>query len=444
MSKILYMHIGQPKTGTSALQAFLSMNRELLREKGVYYPVLDGDYAVREKKGAMSGNAVNLRKLACPLEQFDKVKLEYVRQIEELLAHDDKILLSSEGMWWGNYAQKVCGNLKALLGDRVVMKVIVYLRRQDDEMESIWNQEVKTFLYTKNCQTYVKEHICDYDYDTRLSAIAEVIGKENMIVKIYDGGRFTNGNYIFEDFLSVFGIDDIHDFKKQQFQINPSMGKNVIEIKRILNQIPSGMILEEEFRKFSMARMVFAENEEKITKAPSILSYEERKEILDTFEESNRRLGKEYFGMEASPFPALEQKEDEAAEQNIYEDIIRFFGELFVRQAKEMELLHGKIDRFPLPERVAPGSRVIVYGADKRGRRVWNSLKNEARYQLIGFVDRRWERLSGIERELEAPEIIFERTFDYILIAVESEEAADAIREYLENSGIHGDRIIRA
>lgn len=77
-----------------------------------------------------------------------------------------------------------------------------------------------------------------------------------------------------------------------------------------------------------------------------------------------------------------------------------------------MELLLGKIDRFPLPERVAPGSRVIVYGVNKRGCSVWNSLKNEARYQLIGFVDRRWKRLLGIEKELENPEIIFERTFD--------------------------------
>ncbi len=442
MSKTLYLHIGQPKTGTSALQAFLSMNRELLREKGVYYPVLDGDYAVREKRGTMSGNAFNLIKLACPLEQFDMTRSEYVRKIEELLAQDDKILLSSELMWGGdgeNLAQKICANLKTLLGDRVVMKVIVYLRRQDDSMESQWNQLVKNRLYTRSCQTYVTEHICKCDYSTRLSAIAEVIGKENMIVKIYDSGRFTNGNDIFKDFLSVFEIDDISDFRKQQFQINPSMGKSLVEIKRILNQIPSSMVLEEEFRKF----MVFAENGERITKAPSFLSYEERKEILSTFEESNCSLGREYFGIEASPFPPLEEKEDDDAEQNIYEDIIRFFGGLFITQAKEIELLHGKIDRFPLPERVAPGSRLIVYGADKRGRRVWHSLKNEARYQLTGFVDRRWARLLEVEGELEAPEIIFEKTFDYIVIAVASEEAADAIREYLETSGILGERIIR-
>lgn len=443
MSKTLYLHIGQPKTGTSALQAFLSMNRELLREKGVYYPVLDGDFVVREKKGAMSGNAVNLRKLACPLEQFGKAQLEYVQKIGELFVRDNTILLSSEAVWWENHAKSICENLKLLLGEHTVIKVIVYLRRQDDELESIWNQEVKASCYTKNCQAYVKEHIQSYDYYERLSSVADVIGKENMVVRIYDTCRFTDGVRIFEDFLSVFGIDDISDFKKQQFQTNPSIGKSVVEIKRILNQIPSSMILEEEFRKFSMERMVFAENGKKITKAPSFLSYEERKEILDIFEESNRNLGREYFGIEESPFPALGEKEDEAAEQNIYEDIIRFFGELLTMQAKEIELLHGKIDRFPLPERVAPGSRLIVYGADKRGRRVWNSLKNEARYQLTGFVDRRWKRLSGIEKELENPEIIFERTFDYIVIAVASEEAADAIREYLETSGIHGDRIIR-
>ena len=34
--KTLYLHIGTPKTGTSALQYFCAGNRKILEEKGIY------------------------------------------------------------------------------------------------------------------------------------------------------------------------------------------------------------------------------------------------------------------------------------------------------------------------------------------------------------------------------------------------------------------------
>ena len=36
--KILYLHIGMPKTGTSSIQDTLFANRENLRKYGIYYP----------------------------------------------------------------------------------------------------------------------------------------------------------------------------------------------------------------------------------------------------------------------------------------------------------------------------------------------------------------------------------------------------------------------
>lgn len=38
MDKVVYLHIGTPKTGSSAIQFFCGNNRKLLKEKGVAYP----------------------------------------------------------------------------------------------------------------------------------------------------------------------------------------------------------------------------------------------------------------------------------------------------------------------------------------------------------------------------------------------------------------------
>ena len=40
----VYIHVGTPKTGTSAIQVFFTKNRKLLKEKGVCYPNLGFDF----------------------------------------------------------------------------------------------------------------------------------------------------------------------------------------------------------------------------------------------------------------------------------------------------------------------------------------------------------------------------------------------------------------
>ena len=42
--KILYLHIGMPKTGTSSLQLFLMQNPEALAQNNCSYPMMPGRY----------------------------------------------------------------------------------------------------------------------------------------------------------------------------------------------------------------------------------------------------------------------------------------------------------------------------------------------------------------------------------------------------------------
>lgn len=66
--KELYIHIGQGKTGSSMIQAFLALNRNLLNKKGLYYPLFQEELVVRDKNCSMNGNAYRMWELDRPLE----------------------------------------------------------------------------------------------------------------------------------------------------------------------------------------------------------------------------------------------------------------------------------------------------------------------------------------------------------------------------------------
>ena len=55
--RTIIFHIGQPKTGSSALQAFLSQNVMLLEKSGVSYPFPEGEKTVAS--GYCSGNLMH-------------------------------------------------------------------------------------------------------------------------------------------------------------------------------------------------------------------------------------------------------------------------------------------------------------------------------------------------------------------------------------------------
>ena len=64
-----------------------------------------------------------------------------------------------------------------------------------------------------------------------------------------------------------------------------------------------------------------------------------------------------------------------------------------MEQAKEIEMLHWNTDDFKLSENLEEGSAVIVYGADKKGRRVYHWLKRKGSYRIVGLVERKLKKI---------------------------------------------------
>lgn len=104
-------------------------------------------------------------------------------------------------------------------------------------------------------------------------------------------------------------------------------------------------------------------------------------------------------------------------------------------------------DRFKLPtyvmnQCVLPhGARVLIYGAGKVGKSFALQMASEHKYQLAGFIDKDKTKIDSDENVYGIDDVGY-LEYDYILIAVLSEEMASNIRLELLDKGIDNTRII--
>lgn len=423
--RVLYLHIGLPKTGTSALQSFFAKNRERLYEDGIWYPELTANLKVEEKLKVFGGNAVFLSRCSVNLEDMSQeMRQLFEDTCKKIRSSDKNILLSNEGLFRGNVIV-----YRNLMDRGFDVKVIVYLRRQDLWGESRWNQIVKSYDETKNCFDFIQQ-MQDFNYYKKLKEIAAVVGKDNVIVSVYESGGGSED--IFTTFLDILGIHSVEKYQKDAYQANPSLSANFIEIKRVLNSIPNGPRLMDNMKELLEEGRKYALINEKTIHAPSFLSREERLAIIEKYHESNTMLAKEFLGRDV----LFDETVDESGEygidhETIYQDIIKFFGMLSVRQYEENEKIKNALYKFEIPKECV-GKRIAVYGIDELGNRLYTQLESERICKELLAVDRRWWYIKRIYNiPIENPEKIRYEDIDCVMIAVQNEKTYEAIKSYL-------------
>lgn len=420
----VYLHIGTPKTGTSALQHFFYRNAEKMYEDGIWYPNLEAPLKKEKKLGLFNGNAIFFRDYDRPSEEIDEKRKNYVKEIFKEAAQKEKdLLLSSEALFWCDIP--LYQNLK-LWG--VNVKVIIYLRRQDYWGESMWNQNVKKASYqtSKPCFEYVMENEDIFDYQRKLQQISGVLGKENVIVRTYSGEID-----IFSDFFHILGIDDLSGYVRDEYQANPSLSANYVEIKRILNGIPGSDAFNDSIKEIWEQGREYTASGEKIKTAPLFLSREERQIILDKYKVGNEKIAKEYLDREKLFSEKVPEGKTGIDTETIYADMIKFFGSLFVQQFNKMNELRKQVRKIELPDN-CEGKKVVVYGIDRLGKELYECLKSDTRLAEVIAVDRRWKIIGDkYGYTVMSPQMVDYGEVDYIMIGVEDEKTYLAIREYL-------------
>jgi len=220
-------HIGAPKTGSSALQAFLIQNRKLLAEVGFYYPEHSLDI-----NGVSGGHSLLGKKLAD--KDIDGAKHCLANWLKKAREDNQCLLISAESL----YSRPV--QLKELTkGLRVL--VIAYFRDPIESLISHYNQLVKRHFGKLTLQEYIRkrlgEHIPSISGEIFFDWI-EIFGKKNVLVFPYDRNFFHKGK-IELSFLCALGIPIKYYsfFRFQDKQINASYSPGALELKRLFNHI---------------------------------------------------------------------------------------------------------------------------------------------------------------------------------------------------------------
>jgi hypothetical protein len=114
------------------------------------------------------------------------------------------------------------------------VRVVAYLRRQDDHLASLYQQEVKVGE-TRRMDAWVSmAGLGGHDYHARLSGWREVVGPEQVVVRPFERSSFVDGS-LYADFFAAAGVDVAESELAPPETRNPSLDAETIEFLRILN-----------------------------------------------------------------------------------------------------------------------------------------------------------------------------------------------------------------
>ena len=348
----VYLCIGTQKTGTTFLQEFMRRNEKALKKQGYCYPKFElGINGMKNRNAYFLVHHSKLgNKEACQKEEAEFKRIAYSK-IKELSKEFPNIVLSDENIWYGckrkGFWTEVLDEFHNI-GCEV--KVIVYLRRQDQVIESLWKQRLKGMA----CDTFSFREFCErgsgwfpLDYFQHCTNIAEAVGRENLTVRIYERGQFEGSEQsLLSDYLQTINVELTKDFDRGKTGANYSLNGNFIEMKRIMNGVPRYKQMHNFMRGPIVAASVHQEQMEPLEKT-SVFSYEDLVKFMSRFDESNRKVAVEFLGREEGVLfrePLKELPVWEVKEETMYRDMMVFMTEMFCEQQKQIEMLTQKLN----------------------------------------------------------------------------------------------------
>jgi len=368
MRKTVFLHIGYFKTGTSSIQRYFDRYRNALLEHGLLYPE-NGVHTATISHAFLP--LKRLDEIGEKMEQWFKnslMKMEEpptasqiwrkaVKEIEASKA--SRIVISSEE--FVRYASnEKTKTLIREVRDHLApydVRIICYIRRQDDYLESMYNQLVKMGnRVPEACSLSFLESLeqIHWNYLATLEAWEEVFGRERMIVRIFERDTLV-GNDAIKDFLYIIFGDgavnvDNYPFKHR----NVSISNRLIELKRVCNHHLSGVYesryKSDERMKKVLRKVEAIHNSRSDGKRHRLLSFEDRMLIVKRSEEMNREISRRYLSGKWPLFTEIGEEEEDvpiAGEPGIEETLLLLLGmvtEQYLRETAQNENMASSAD----------------------------------------------------------------------------------------------------
>ncbi|EQA3451273.1 hypothetical protein ACX1OR_001336 [Campylobacter coli] len=288
-----YIHIGTPKTGTTSIQKFITLNLDLFLQQGMVYPKT---FCVNNQHAKIAYIIKNMK------SDFNFWLNQEVVFLRNEISENKKytFLFSSEMISLYINESYTLIRLKELfnwLGFKNI-KCILYLRSNDEYMISHSSQNIKCGLgvyYKRKAEfcTSMGMHM----YKTICKNYINVFGKENIIVRLFDKNEFYQGDLL-KDFIHSIGLEWDNKFRIPERE-NETLDLIGFELQGRLNKLGCG------WNNKINSTMEFSEKY--FTSKDPHLKFQPAKEVtqsyMDYFEESNEWVRKEFFPHKERLFP---------------------------------------------------------------------------------------------------------------------------------------------
>ena len=347
MSNILLVHIGMPKTGSTALQSFLFSNRNKLENYGWRYPLLASELPDVQGENSLVTNGNFFYDFIHEFEYgMDTKSDNWDKKWNQVLRHLEgkNVILSSEAMSVYETEKFLTGAIQKYNN----IKAVIYLRRQDRMVESFYNNRIRDGVFGGTFKDYLNTDevrgMCHYL--SKLELVSRIIGKENLIVKVYEKQQFSGqGRSIEEDFLTLLNIEKNQSEWEDCGIQNPSIYGNYYNIRKIFNSLYGiNSALDKEVREWEyndlfmqISNFFHGEKEER-----GYFEIEERKDFLKQFVLENEQIAKEYLDRKDGilfydnriDYPLYEEIKYSSFE----EDMIRIFSAMICAQNQKIRV----------------------------------------------------------------------------------------------------------
>lgn len=313
----LILHIGTEKTGTTSVQNFFRTNRDKLAKRGILYPLAPGQ---RNHTGlAAAAQEVSKRD---PLRKTAGLKTdEHVRKFRGKLLADLEREANARPFKLAVMSNEHCSS--RLLEDEEVVwlrdklaklfskiRIVVYLRRQDDFLLSTYSTSVKSGGMQPLALPTERKVQIRYDHWDLLSRWERVFGRENIVCRRFEKSALKNGDIV-DDFLDAVGIDPAPVYEKPE-NVNESLDGQSLEYLRLFNKFVPRFAQGD----LNPVRGNIADMLSRYSDGPLLtLPEQELADFQASFADSNRRVAEEYFGgaRTDSDDPLFERRSDKRA-----------------------------------------------------------------------------------------------------------------------------------
>ncbi len=284
--KSLFIHIGLHRTATTALQYFFSRNDNTLKKYGILYPKTGRDEGI----GAHHNFAACFRHS----HPFFKPEKKFEQYIKEIIAENsafETVLISSE-MFSEIPFNNDFDRLRILKDIAESVKIIIYLRRQDEYLSSLYSEDIKAGFKKESRLSpleYFELRKQQINYKVICEKWVNIFGVDNVIIRPFEKEQFKFGT-IYSDFLNILDLKLTNEYLLPSYKLNVSLTREKLEYRRLVNILSPNP-------KYTRKLTDFLLNLKSRTESQyyGVYNLEERQMILSFVSESNEYIAKEYL-----------------------------------------------------------------------------------------------------------------------------------------------------